>query len=266
MVVSVVILVSVSSVYLAGKAGPISNASGVIKTPVQSAADSLLGWFESLYGQIYEYDKLVAENNALKAQLADAEERAREGEAAVGENEELRELLGLKQKHSDFILETARIVNWNSSNWSSSFSINKGEDAELAVGMPVITSAGELVGQISEVGDNWANVKTIIDVEIDVGVLVGETGNPAMAIGDFELMQDGKCRIFHLTEGTNLIESDIVLTSGRGGSFPQGLVLGTIESVLTEAGGQMPYGVLAPSADLASLSQIAIIKDFTVIE
>ncbi len=266
MVISVVLIVSVSSVYLAGQAGPLTNATGVVSTPIQSAVDSVLGWFESLYGQIYEYDKLLAENNALKAQLADAEERAREGVSAVEENEQLRELLGLKQKRTDFLLETARIVSWNSSNWSSSFSISKGEDAELAVGMPVITEAGELVGQISEIGDNWANVKTIIDVEIDVGVLVGEIGNPAMAIGDFELMQDGQCRIFHLTEGTNLIEGDIVMTSGRGGSFPSGLVLGNIESVLTEAGGQMPYGVLEPSVDLSSLSQVFIIKDFTVVE
>lgn len=266
MVLAVVLIVGVSAHFLQGKAGFVSNTAGVIKSPVQGAVSTVIDWFESLYGYIYEYDKLMAENEALKAQLAEAQEQARLGAEATEENVKLRELLDLKQKHSDFTFESARVVNWNSSNWSSSFTISKGESSGIAVGMPVVTEGGELVGQISELGDTWANVKTIIDVETNVGVLVGEGGNAAMAIGDFALMQEGRCKIYHLTEGTSLLEEDVVLTSGRGGAFPQGLVVGYIESVLTEAGGQMPYGVLRPSCDLGSLSQIFVVTAFNVVE
>lgn len=266
MIVVVVLIIAVSAHFLGGKAGLVSNTAGVVKSPVQSAVTSVVDWFESLYGYIYEYDKLAAENEALKEQLAEAQAEARLGAAAVEENENLRDLLGFAQRHSDFVLESVRVVNWNSSNWSSSFTISKGENSGLQVGQPVITSAGELVGQISEIGDTWANVKTLIDVETNVGVLVGEAGNPAMAIGDFTLMQDGKAKIYHLTEGSALLEGDVALSSGSGSAFPQGLVVGYIESVLTEAGGQMPYGVLTPSCDLNSLSQVFIIKEFVVVE
>ena len=266
MVIAVVLIVSVSAHFLGGKAGFVSNTTGVIKSPVQSAVSTVVEWFESLYGYIYDYDKLVAENESLRGQLTDAQEEARLGVEAREENEKLRELLNLSQKHSDFVFESARIVNWNSSNWSSSFTISKGETSGLKVGQPVVTEAGELVGQISELGDTWANVNTIIDVDTNVGVLVGESGNAAMAIGDFALMQEGFAKIFHLTEGTVLLEGDIVLTSGRGGAFPQGLVVGYIDSVLTQAGGQMPYGVLRPSCDMGALSQIFVIKEFTVVE
>ena len=266
MVLAIVLIVSVSAHFMGGKAGLLSNTSGVIKSPFQGAVSSVIDWFESLYGYIYEYDKLLAENEALKAQLTEAQEDARLGAEAREENENLRQLLGLRQKHSDFTFESARIVGWNSSNWSSSFTISKGENSGIAVGMPVVTAAGELVGQVSELGETWANVNTIIDVSTNVGVLVGEAGNAAMAIGDFALMQDGRSKIYHLTEGTSLLEGDIVLSSGRGGAFPQGLVLGTIEAVLTEAGGQMPYGVLNPGADLDTVSQIFVITAFDVVE
>ncbi len=206
---------------LKGRAGVVSNTAGVIKAPLQSAVSGVVDWFESLYGYIYEYDKLVAENESLRAQLAEAQEEVRLGAADREENAHLRELLNLREQHSDFVFESARVVNWNSSNWSSAFTLSKGENAGIAVGMPVVTEAGILVGQVSELGDNWANVRTVIDVETNVGVLVGEAGNAAMAIGDFALMQSGRCKIYHLTEGTSLLEKDVVLTSGRGGAFPR---------------------------------------------
>jgi rod shape-determining protein MreC len=265
-VLAIVLLTLAGTHFLKGRAGVVSNTAGVIKAPLQSAVSGVVDWFESLYGYIYEYDKLVAEHESLRSQLAAAQEEARLGAADREENAHLRELLGLREQHSDFTFESARVVNWNSSNWSSAFTLSKGADADIDVGMPVVTEAGILVGQVSEVGDNWANVRTGIDVETNVGVLVGEAGNAAMAIGDFALMQTGCCKLYHLTEGTSLLEKDVVLTSGRGGAFPQGLVVGYIESVLTEAGGQMPYGVLRPAADLDSLSQVFVIKDFVVVE
>ena len=261
------VLVALAGAHLLkGRAGVVSNTAGVIKAPLQSAVSGVVDWFESLYGYIYEYDKLVAENESLRSQLAAAQEEARLGAADREENAHLRELLNLREQHSDFVFESARVVNWNSSNWASAFTLSKGANADIDVGMPVVTEAGILVGQVSEVGDNWATVRTVIDVETNVGVLVGEAGNAAMAVGDFALMQTGRSKIYHLTEGTSLLEKDVVLTSGRGGAFPQGLVVGYIESVLTEAGGQMPYGVLRPAVDLDSLSQVFVIKEFVVVE
>lgn len=266
MVLSVVILVSISAHFLQGNAGLVSDTAGVIKTPVQSATSTVVDWFESLYGYIYEYDKLVAENDSLREQLVEAQTEARENSAASEENEKLRDLLELSQKHSDFSYISAKVVSWNSSNWSSSFTLSKGESSGLVVGQQVVTEAGELIGQITEVGETWANVSTIIDVSASIGVLVGESGNAAMCIGDFALMQDGTAKIYYLTEGTSLLTGDVVLTSGRGGSYAQGLVVGYIEEVLTEAGGQTPYGVLSPACDLDALSQVFVVTDYTVVE
>lgn len=266
MLVGVVVIVSVSAVFLQGQAGLISDTAGVLKTPVQNASSTVIEWFESLYGYIYEYDKLVAENSSLRDQLAEAQTEARENAAASEENVALRELLNLSQKNSDFVFESATIISWNSSNWTSSFTLSKGESSGLAVGQQVVTEAGELVGQITETGETWANVSTIIDVQANIGVLIGETESAAMSIGDFTMMQDGTAKIYHMTDSSAMLIGDVVLTSGRGDSFAQGLVLGYIEDILTEAGGQMPYGVLRPACDFDSLSQVFVVKEFSVIE
>ena len=164
------------------------------------------------------------------------------------------------------MFESAKIVSWNASNWASSFTISKGESSGIEVGDPVVTEYGALVGQIIELGDSWATVRTIIDVDMNVGALVGEVGSSAMLVGDFSLMQQGMTKLAHLTEGALLLAGDTVLTSGKGGRFPQGLVAGTILEVKTEAGGQTPYGVVEPACDLDSLSQIFVIKEFSISE
>lgn len=265
--VALVVVIVLVSVHLGGgNAGFFSNIAEGVGTQVRRAATSMAEWLESIYGYIYEYDQLVEENESLRAQLAEAQEQARLGQEAIEENENLRELLNFAQRHSDFEFESTRIVSWSATNWASSFTISKGSDSGLEVGDCVVTEYGALVGQITELGTNWANVRTVIDIDTSVGVLVGEAGNAAMVVGDYTLMQEGMVKLTYLTEGTLPLNGDVVLTSGKGGVFPSGLLVGYIYSVNTEAGGQTPYAVIEPACDLNSLSQVFVIKSFSITE
>ena len=266
LVLVVAVIVAVSASLLGGRAGFLSNASGAMTAPVKSAATAVVTWFEGIYGYLYEYDQLVAENAELHAQLAKAQEEARLASEALEENDRLRELAGLKEKHSDFVTETSRIVEWNPSNWASSFTISKGENYGIEVGNCVVTEYGALVGQVAELGDTWATVRTVVDVEMNIGALVGEAGNAAMIVGDFSLMKKGSAKLTHLTEGTQLFEGDAILTSGKGGMFPPGLLIGYVLDIETEAGGQMPYAIVEPACKLDSLAHVVVIKEFDVVE
>jgi rod shape-determining protein MreC len=72
---------------------------------------SLTDWLEGVYGYLYEYDQLQAENEELKKQLADATKEARLAADANEENERFRQLLELKEKRSDFVFESAKILS-----------------------------------------------------------------------------------------------------------------------------------------------------------
>ena len=267
-VIAVVLLVVLATALLHGRAGLFANISGAISSPVGQAASSAIEWIEGIYGYIYQYDQLVAENNALRAQLAEAQQAAIDAAEFEEENIKLRELLNFKQKHTDYVMESAKITEWSSSNWESTFRLSKGESNAtnaFEVGDCVITEYGALVGQVIELGDTWCTVRTVIDSAIDVGALVGEAGAVGMCVGDFGLMQEGFLRLTYLSENAQLVEGEAVLTSGRG-SIPQGLIIGYINSVLSEGNGQTLYGVVEPACDLGSLSQVFVITDFTVEE
>ena len=265
-VLAVALLVGVGKAARDGKIGFVQNTTNVLTGPMQKVLSSTVNWFNTFYGYLYNYDSLLAENESLRAQLADAQKSARDGIEASEENQRLRELLYLREKHTDYILESAKLVLWSSSNWSSSFTISKGYTSGIELGDPVITEYGVLVGQVTELGTNWATVSTLIDVDMSVGGYVTSTGSTGMVMGEFALMKNKTAKLTYLADGAQIFVGDEVLTSGSGGAFPAGLVIGVVSNVQTEAGGQIEYGIVQPTCDLDSLVQVFIIKDFTVVE
>lgn len=260
------LIVLIGSVTRSGRAGLAQNAQGSLAAPARTAATALVDWMEGIYGYLYQYESLTEEINSLRADLAEAQEKARGYEELEKENQRLYTLLELKEKRQEFVLEACRIVSWDTSNYTSAFTIGKGEDDGLELGDSVITEYGALVGQICEIGSNWATVRTIVDVEMDVGALVGSNGYAGVVTGDFALMKQGLTRISYLASGAQIFEEDEVLTSGSGGSFPEGLIIGTVTTVMTEAGGQTTYGIIEPACDVDALSQVFVIMDYEIVE
>ena len=258
----IVLVAAVSSQMLSGGAGFLTNIIVAVREPINKAATAAGDLLDGIYGYIFDYEGLQAKVEALEIQLAEAQEQVREGQEAVEENRRYEQLLGFAEDNPDYVMEQARIVSWNASNYASSFTISKGSKDGLEVGDAVITEYGALVGQISELGTSWAEVRTIIDVDTSVGVLVGTNGAAAMLVGDYALMERGEAKVTWLTEGAQLFRDDEILTSGSGNLIPSGLVVGTVTSIQSEAAGQTEYGIITPAADLGSLVQVFIITDF----
>ena len=153
-----VIAISVAAGTSSGRAGFLTNAVGAVREPVRKAAASLSDWLTGFAGYFGEYDALLEENSALRAELAQVQEEAQAYSDQVSENERLRQALGLSQRGSDYTLESAKIVTWNASNWESSFTISKGSSSGIEYGDCVITEYGSVVGTVTELGSSWATV------------------------------------------------------------------------------------------------------------
>ena len=264
--VVIIALISGFAASRANGAGAVENAVNSLTLPVKEGSTGLVGWLEGIYGYMFRYDNLAKENEDLKVQLAEAQKKLRAAEESESENKRLRQLLDLREKHEDFVFESANIIDRPASNWSVTYTLSKGEESGIKVGNCVIDSQYNLVGQVMEVGSGWSTVRSVVDADIRVGALVGEGGNAAMIVGDFALMQKGQTKLTYLTEETQVLEGDVLITSGKGGAFPKGLAIGTISSVQTEAGGQIEYAVVEPSSNLGALSEVFVIKDFNIVE
>ena len=128
------------------------------------------------------------------------------------------------------------------------------------------TETGVLVGVVAEVGYNWATVATVIDTSIEIGGLVSRTDSAGIVEGDFALMGEGKVRLSYLPQSTELIAGDEVLTSGKGGVYPAGLVVGHVADIRMDESGLTRYAEVVPEADLPQLIQVFVITDFDIVE
>lgn len=244
----------------------LSNGLGVITSPFRNGLNAAAGWVDSINGYLFEYDSLQAENDTLRTQVADLEAKARAGEDASEENSRLRELLNLREKRSDFVYESAMVTARSTSNWSSTLTISKGSAHGVAVDQCVIDEYGNLVGIVSEVGYNWATVNTVIDTDTELGGSIARTNTAAIIEGDFTLMGQGELKLSYLPADTLIIAGDQILTSGKGGVYPSGLIVGTVEEILTDASNLNRYAILKPTADLDNLVQVFVIKSFDIVE
>lgn len=260
------LVTAVCTMLLGGTADPLSDLAGFLTTPIRNGISSFANWTEERYSDAFEREQLKSENEELKRQVAQLQAQARDAEAALEENKLLKEHLGLRPSQREFDEELVSITAWSSSNWESAFTISKGSSLGVEAGDCVVDEYWNLVGVVSQVGENWATVSTLIDSDLELGGMLARTGSAAILEGDFSLMGEGKLKLSFLPENSELMAGDLVTTSGRGGVYPPGLVVGHVEEVHTEASGMTQYAVIIPQTELEELKQVFVIKSFTIIE
>ena len=109
-VIAVVLLIGVGAAARGGQISFLQNVTGFVEAPLKRVLSSTVNVLDGIYGYIFEYDSLIAENGSLRAQLAEAQESARNGMAASEENTRLRKLLELREQHTDYVLESSKVV------------------------------------------------------------------------------------------------------------------------------------------------------------
>ena len=247
---------------LSGRENIFTRSFQSAAAPVEKLFSSGAGKLEELRAALRDYEALKAKNEELEARIAAMEEEVRQSQGANAENDRLRQLLELKRSHTDYKLLDASIISWGSSNWSSTFDLDKGSFSGVEVGDCVITENGFVVGVVTETGLYSCSVRTLIDPRAAMGATVHSTGLTAVAEGDFSLLAGGQLKLTYVFENSVLELGDTVLTSGAGGVYPAGLVIGKISGVASEEGGYGQYGVVTPSAELTNLSQVFLILEY----
>lgn len=234
-----------------------------VLSPLRTGANAVVGQAEKIYDYIFSYESLEAENAALREQLAKLQEEAREADSLARENERYRELLGLLEDHEDYKLVDAYIITRSSSDWTSNFTINRGSNAGIEAGMCAITSNGEVVGLVTEVGSNYAVVKTILDSSLEISAVISSTGSgySGMVNGGYAAGMNGMLRMDYLPSDAEVRNHAQVVTAGST-VYPRNLILGYVVGMGVNDTGVAKYAVLEPAADITSLEQVFILTDY----
>ena len=235
-----------------------------ILAPFKAGAKALTAQAEQFYGYIFEYESLVAENEALKAQIADMQDQARQADAYQRENQRLKNMLNYASSRENFVTVDAYIIGRDSTDWSSELTINKGSNAGIQVDMCAITDNGEVVGLVVEVGPNYAVVKTVLDSSLEISGTIASTGHNGMVKGGYTDGRKDLLRMDYLPSNSIIRNKDQVVTSGST-VYPRNLIMGYVVDADFDETGVSKFAILQPAADIAALEQIFIITQYTVV-
>ena len=232
-----------------------------VLTPMRSAASKLTDKAEQMYSYIFRYETLAAENESLKQQLAEMEDVAREADAMARELERLRQLLELKEDNPDYKLVDGYIIGRDSVDWNSTLTINRGSSSGIQTGMCAITANGEVVGLVTQVGSNYAVIKTILDSSLQISATVASSGYSGMVLGGYSTGEAEMLRMDYLPSTAILKNGEQVVTSGST-VYPRNLVLGSVVDAAYTEIGVAKYAILKPAAQITNLEQVFIITEF----
>ena len=105
-------------------------------------------------------------------------------------------------------------------------------------------------------------MRTLLDPRSAVAVRLEDAGITAVAAGDFSLMSQGRLKLTYLQDAGVLVSGDTVLTTGSGGIYPAGLVVGTVKELLLDQSGFTEYGIMDPAVQLTALRQVFVINGY----
>lgn len=247
-----------------GLASPMNNGVNVVMTPLKNATSILVRQAEGFYNYMFGYELLKAENEQLRVEMSQQNQDIRNSQTYRQENEYLRSLLDLKDKHTDYVFEIANVVSWDNITYGSVMIISKGSSSGLEPGMCAITQDGQVLGLVTEVGVNWASVTTILDTTSEIGAYVFGSGYTCIAQGSFDLMRQGLLQASYLSSSATIRNGDQVLSSGDGDIYPPGLTLGTVSDVGNDETNVSKYAIITPTVDIPTVEQVFIIKSYNM--
>jgi len=208
-----------------------------------------------------EYDRLVEENEYLREQLSEMQDKVYTAGELERMNNWLYDYLELKRQHMDFTLVDANVTGRQSSNYMSVITIDRGTSDGCRENMPVISSDG-IVGYIAQAGLSWSKVVTISEATSAVGAMVERTGQTGLVSGSYSLAADGLVKMSYLPADCDVKEGDRIVTNGYGSVYPRGLTVGYVERVELDDYGQTPVAYISVAASHDDLTNVMVITDY----
>ena len=172
----------------------------------------------------------------------------------------LRKLYQLDEEYMQYSKVGARVIAKDSGDWFQVFRVDKGSADGIKEDMNVIAGGG-LVGIVTDVGPNYATVRSIIDDSSRVGAMALQSGANCIVAGDLKLYQEGRLRITDIPKEGDLKEGDKIITSNISSVFLPGILIGYAADITVDSNQLTKSGYLIPVAEFDTLQEVLIITD-----
>lgn len=237
----------------------ISNIVSIPAIPMQKAVSFIDEKISSFFSYFEDVKATKEENEQLKQRLSELEQDVRDIEKLRKENRELRDALNFKNRYEEYDFVGADIIAKDPGNWFDVFTIDRGSKDGIEVNSPVITAYG-LVGRVSKIDAFTSKVVSIIDMDSTVSARLSKSRDLIVVRGDLELRNKGQCRADYIPPDADVLPGDTIETSGMGGIFPKGIIIGKVVKVVQNEGQYDSYAIIEPVVDFKRLEDVIVLK------
>lgn len=252
-----ILLIGITS-FKDGFLNPLRSGIGYFLNPIQSGVNRA---GTSLYNGISNYSTLssaMQEKQVLQDHIDQLIEENSRLQAEQFELSRLRELYDLDQTYLQYEKIGARVIAKDSGDWFQVFRINKGSADGVRVDANVIAGGG-LVGIVTDVGANYATVRSIIDDVSRVSGMAQQSGDTCIVSGDLTLFKENRLRISNINKDGDIKDGDRIVTSNISSKFLPGILVGYATDVVTDETRLTKSGYLIPAARFDSLQEVLVI-------
>lgn len=229
-------------------------------SPVQGFFSQIGLKMYNFFQGIIAYEKVLEENKKLKAELVARDNLYYRLLELQKENYRLREMLGFKER-TEYALLPAEVIARDPSHWFETIIINKGYADGVEKDMAVVTAEG-LVGNIIFVSRNSSQVLMLTDSRRAVSALVQRSREPGfIGIVEGYPEKNNHLRMTNLPPDANIQPGDTVISSGLGGVFPKGLVIGHVLEVGKDQYGLLQQAIIVPAVNFNRLEEVFIVLE-----
>lgn len=240
--------------------GPLNMVAGYVFVPMQKGINDAGAWLSGKANDFKTLGEVLEENKALQEQVDELTSQLNNTKLDQYELDSYRELLELDDQYAEYEKVAAHVIAKDSGNWFSTFTIDKGSKDGIAKGMNVIAGSG-LVGIVTDVGPNFAKVRSIIDDSSNVSAMVLTTKDNFNVSGSLQSMNEDKLLPFtELRDENDEVQmGDPVVTSYVSDQYQQGILIGYIYSIEENPNNLTKSGTITPVVDFQHLREVLVI-------
>lgn len=240
---------------------PVNSVAGIFLVPFQNGIANVGGWISDKSDQLLEIKDVLEENQRLKDEIDRLTIENTKFQQERYELNQLRQLLKLDQQYSEYEKIGARIISRDSSNWFTTFTINKGSNDGVQINCNVMAGSG-LVGRVTDIGPNYAKVTSIIDDNNNTSGLLLSTGDHLIVTGDLTTMSKGMIAFSKLVDDDNKAAvGDKIVTSNISEHYLPGILIGYISNIETDSNNLTKSGTLTTAVDFEHLEDVLVIME-----
>ena len=242
--------------------GPLNTIAGYVFIPMQKGINHVGLWISDKTDNLKDLKDVMEENASLKAQVDDLTSELNTIKLEQYELNNLRELLKLDQKYPSYDKVAANVIGKDAGNWFSIFTIDKGTKDGVEIDMNVIAGSG-LVGIVTDVGPNYAKLRSIIDDVSKVSGMVLTTSDRCIVHGD--LLEMNASQNILLTDlkdsDDNVAAGDPVVTSNISDKYLQGILIGYINTIEVDSNNLTKSGTVTPAVVVEHIEEVLVILE-----